>query len=98
MNAMEHGNGYRDDLEVEIRVLQGPDVVRVQVTDHGGAGEPGTPEAPDLEAKLDGRQSPRGWGMFLIKEMVDETVVTTADGLHTLELVVHLGGDLDDRA
>ena len=36
--------------------------------------------------------------MFLIKEMVDETVVTNADGLHTLELVVHLGGDLDDRA
>ena len=97
MNAMEHGNKYRADLSVAIRVLRDADAVRVQVTDHGDAGEPAEPEAPDIEAKLDGRQSPRGWGLFLIKEMVDETLVTTDDGLHTLELVVHLRGDRDDR-
>ncbi|MDQ3484668.1 MAG: ATP-binding protein, partial [Actinomycetota bacterium] len=95
MNAMEHGNQYRADLAVSIRVLRDADALRVQVTDHGDAGEPATPEVPDIEAKLDGRQSPRGWGLFLIKEMVDETLVTTDDGLHTLELVVHLRGDRD---
>ena len=77
MNAMEHGNEYDAGLPVAIRVLQDADAVRVQVTDHGDAGEPAVPEVPDIEAKLDGRQSPRGWGLFLIKEMVDETVVTT---------------------
>ncbi len=97
MNAMEHGNKYAADLSVSIRVLQDADALRVQVTDHGDAGEPAEPEAPDIEAKLEGRQSPRGWGLFLIKEMVDETHVTTTDGLHTLELVVHLRGDRDDR-
>ena len=52
-------------------------------------------EQPDIEAKLDGRQSPRGWGLFLIKEMVDETRVTTKDGKHTLELVLRLEGGND---
>ncbi len=92
MNAMEHGNKYDADLPVAIRVLADADAVRVQVTDYGDAGEPAEPEQPDIEAKLDGRQSPRGWGLFLIKEMVDETRVTTEDGKHTLELVLHLNG------
>ncbi len=26
---------------------------------------------PDLDAKLEGRQKPRGWGLFLIRHMVD---------------------------
>ena len=40
MNAMEHGNQYRADHAVSIRVLQDADAVRVQVTDYGDAGEP----------------------------------------------------------
>ncbi len=97
MNAMEHGNQYRTDLSVSIRVLQDAEAIRVQVTDHGHAGEPAEPETPDIEAKLEGRQSPRGWGLFLIKEMVDETLTTTGDGVHTLELVVLLKGATDDH-
>ncbi|HEX7974088.1 MAG TPA: ATP-binding protein [Anaerolineales bacterium] len=46
--------------------------------------------APDLDAKLEGRQSPRGWGLFLIQNMVDELHVKTDREHHTLELVVHL--------
>ncbi len=96
MNAMEHGNGYRDDLRVRVQVLRDSETVRVQVTDHGEAGPAPEPVLPDIVAKLEGRQSPRGWGLFLIKEMVDDTRVIDADGLHTLELVVRLRGDRDD--
>ncbi len=95
MNAMEHGNKYDASLPVSIRVLSDADAVRVQVTDFGDPGEPANREQPDIEAKLDGRQSPRGWGLFLIKEMVDETRVTTKDGKHTLELVLRLEGGND---
>jgi serine phosphatase RsbU (regulator of sigma subunit)/anti-sigma regulatory factor (Ser/Thr protein kinase) len=98
MNAMEHGNEYRADRPVSIRVLRTADSVRVQVTDLGGAGELPTPETPDLEAKLAGRQKPRGWGLFLIEQMVDEAHVTGEEGRHTLELVVRLGGDGDGDA
>jgi anti-sigma regulatory factor (Ser/Thr protein kinase) len=97
MNAMEHGNEYRADRPVSIRVLLSADRVRVQVTDHGHAGELPEREAPDLQAKLEGRQKPRGWGLFLIEKMVDEARVTTEGGQRTLELTLRLEGVADDH-
>jgi anti-sigma regulatory factor (Ser/Thr protein kinase) len=96
MNAMEHGNRYRSDRPVSIRVLHGAGSVRVQISDRGDAGELAEPETPDLEAKLEGRQRPRGWGLFLIEKMVDEARVTSAAGRRTVELVVHLKGGADE--
>jgi serine phosphatase RsbU (regulator of sigma subunit)/anti-sigma regulatory factor (Ser/Thr protein kinase) len=97
MNAMEHGNEYGADRPVSIRVLSSADSVKVQVTDLGGVTELPEREAPDLEAKLAGRQKPRGWGLFLIEQMVDEARVTGDEGRRTLELVVRLrGGDDGD--
>ena len=37
MNAMEHGSEYRADRPVSVRVLTAAGVVRVQITDLGGA-------------------------------------------------------------
>ena len=97
MNAMEHGNEYRADRPVSIRVLHTADGISVQVTDLGDAGELQETESPDLEAKLAGRQKPRGWGLFLIEKMVDEARVTGEGGRHTVELVLRLqGGDDGD--
>jgi serine phosphatase RsbU (regulator of sigma subunit)/anti-sigma regulatory factor (Ser/Thr protein kinase) len=97
MNAMEHGNEYQADRPVHIRVLRDADAVRVHVHDFGEVVLP-EPETPDLEAKLAGEQKPRGWGMFLIEKLVDETHVTGEGGGHTLELVVRLEGGSDDHA
>jgi serine phosphatase RsbU (regulator of sigma subunit)/anti-sigma regulatory factor (Ser/Thr protein kinase) len=97
MNAMEHGNEYRADRPVSIRVLGSADWLRVQVSDLGGVIELPEREDPDIEAKLAGRQKPRGWGLFLIEQMVDEARVTGDEGRRTLELVVRLrGGDDGD--
>ncbi|HWJ10336.1 MAG TPA: SpoIIE family protein phosphatase [Nocardioides sp.] len=95
MNAMEHGNQYAADVPVDITVLRDATSVRVRVTDRGELVDLPTPETPDLDAKLEGRQTARGWGMFLIEKLVDETRVTGEGGGHTLELVVHLEGDRD---
>jgi len=91
MNAMEHGNKYRPDALVGVRVAASNRALSVVIRDEGAGGA--IPEAgvPDLEAKLSGSQSPRGWGLFLIKNMVDEVHVGSEDGRHTLELVVYLG-------
>jgi anti-sigma regulatory factor (Ser/Thr protein kinase) len=100
MNAMEHGSEYRDDRPVSVRVLCGDGVVRVQITDLGGAGGDASraAEVPDIEAKLAGLQRPRGWGLFLIQNMVDEMRETSDGGKHTLELAVRLsGGDDGDE-
>jgi serine phosphatase RsbU (regulator of sigma subunit)/anti-sigma regulatory factor (Ser/Thr protein kinase) len=96
MNAMEHGNEYHADRPVSIRVLVSTDRLRVQVTDHGDARELAEPETPDLKAKLEGRQKPRGWGLFLIEKMVDEARVTSEGGGRTVELALRLEGGGDD--
>jgi serine phosphatase RsbU (regulator of sigma subunit)/anti-sigma regulatory factor (Ser/Thr protein kinase) len=98
MNAMEHGNGYREELPVAIQVLADEDLLRVRITDEGGGKD--TPEAqtPDIEAKLAGEQKPRGWGLFLIERMVDEMQVVSDDVHHTVELGLHLRGDDDGDA
>jgi serine phosphatase RsbU (regulator of sigma subunit)/anti-sigma regulatory factor (Ser/Thr protein kinase) len=103
MNAMEHGNSYRADRPVTVRVHAEPGRIRVEVADLGGArSAPDEAEVPDLEAKLAGLQRPRGWGLFLIKNMVDEARETGDGERHTVELVMHLepepkeGGDDDD--
>ncbi len=96
MNAMEHGNEYRADRPVSIRVLLSADRLSVQVSDQGDPGELPEPETPDLQAKLEGRQKPRGWGLFLIEKMVDEARVTSEAGRHTVELALRLEGVADD--
>jgi anti-sigma regulatory factor (Ser/Thr protein kinase) len=97
MNAMEHGNGFRPDLPVVIRLFRDGGSLVVDVTDRGAARPmPAAPE-PDIEAKLAGEQTPRGWGLFLIRNMVDELEVAGDDEHHTTRLVMHLEGGGDDN-
>ncbi len=88
MNAMEHGNQYREELPAMIRLLVSKTALAVRVTDYGGGKQIPEPEKPDLEAKLAGLQSPRGWGLFLIESMVDEMNVLTDETHHTVELIM----------
>jgi anti-sigma regulatory factor (Ser/Thr protein kinase) len=78
----------------------------VRITDHGGGRDITEPETPDLDAKLAGLQTPRGWGLFLIKNMVDEANESSDGAHHVLELVMSTddpgeisaqGGDDDDH-
>jgi serine phosphatase RsbU (regulator of sigma subunit)/anti-sigma regulatory factor (Ser/Thr protein kinase) len=94
MNAMEHGNHYMPDKLVYIVVMASDTTLSVSVSDGGGTRElPTEPEQPDLEAKLAELQAPRGWGLFLIKHMVDDMHVTSNSDHHTIELIMHLEGD-----
>jgi anti-sigma regulatory factor (Ser/Thr protein kinase) len=91
MNAIEHGNNNRPELPVGIRVLADDADLRVLITDQGGGQEPlPEVEVPDLDAKLAGLQTPRGWGLFLIKNMVDELHTSNDERHHVIELVMHL--------
>jgi len=96
MNAMEHGNHYQPEKPVSIQVLASHKTLSVRVTDHGGtrtlSAHPDI-EAPDLEAKLAELQTPRGWGLFLIKNMVDEMHISNDASHHTVELIVYLEGE-----
>jgi len=90
MNAMEHGNKYREEQPVRIQAEAGDGQLRVSITDFGGGSEIPAAATPDIDLKLAGLQSPRGWGLFLIKSMVDEMNVSDDGEKHTVELVLNL--------
>jgi serine/threonine-protein kinase RsbW len=95
MNAIEHGNDSRPELAVRVEVFQSGAEVIVTITDLGGRSDDGVPEnnaeVPDLGRKLDGEQDPRGWGLFLIRHMVDAVDVTTQGERHTVRLMMRIG-------
>jgi len=93
MNAIEHGNECRSEVPVRVRVTASDGALTVQVTDQGGADELPPAETPDLEAKLAGLQTPRGWGLYLMKAMVDDLAVTSDGEERTVELTIHLHHD-----
>mgnify|MGYP003289009032 CR=1 FL=1 len=96
MNAMEHGSRYRPEVPVVIEVLSSGVDLSVRVNDQGKRLVPDPDrEVPELESKLQGLQMPRGWGLFLIRNMVDEMHITSDEVHHTVELVMHLEGGED---
>jgi anti-sigma regulatory factor (Ser/Thr protein kinase) len=95
MNAMEHGNRYDPDLFVHIVVSNTPERVSVRIVDHGGDRDIAAAPLPDIGEKLAGRQSPRGWGLFLIERMVDAVHEDSDGSRHTVELVMHTEGGED---
>jgi serine phosphatase RsbU (regulator of sigma subunit)/anti-sigma regulatory factor (Ser/Thr protein kinase) len=90
MNAIEHGNGLDADKPVEVVVNQRPTAVEVLITDQGGTRPDIDPVEPDLELKLAGLQTPRGWGLFLVENMVDSVTHEVDGSRHTVRLTLNL--------
>jgi len=91
MNAIEHGNHNQADVDVDVTVTALDEGVAVSIVDQGGAHAPAPDSAvelPDLDLKLAGLQTPRGWGLFLIQNMVDAMDVSIDGDLHTVRLVM----------
>jgi serine phosphatase RsbU (regulator of sigma subunit)/anti-sigma regulatory factor (Ser/Thr protein kinase) len=89
MNAMEHGNHYQPDIPVIIQVQASATTLAVRISDQGEGPADIAVETPDLEAKLAEMQTPRGWGLFLIKNLVDEMNIINDDSHHTIELIIN---------
>ena len=92
MNAIEHGNHFEKDKLVDIELARKAAWFVVRITDQGGSQPIPDHIEPDLEAKLAGRQSPHGWGLFLIRHMVDEMAIFSDELHHTVELGFSLEG------
>ncbi len=92
MNAIEHGNRNQPEIPVDVEVVSADGDIVVRITDQGGAPElTGPGEEPDLARKLAGDQAPRGWGLFLMRHMVDAMDVTTEGTRHTVTLIMRAG-------
>src|SRR6058998_1669292 len=70
LNAIEHGNKADASTKVGITLTIEESNLRVDVQDAGtGIGQV---ENPNIQKKIAGKEKPRGWGIFLIKNLMDE--------------------------
>jgi len=88
MNAIEHGNKLDASTRVGIRLTLSKDRLQVVVQDKGpGIGEV---KPPDLASRIEGRAEPRGWGIYLIENLMDEvTFESTAEG-SVVKMLIYL--------
>lgn len=95
LNAIEHGNNLNRNMKVVIDFTIGPSQLEISVKDRGSGFVPVDIEKPDVGKKIDGSDpDSRGWGMYLIKNMVDELEYRdAASGTH-LRMVVKLPSDV----
>jgi len=94
LNAMEHGNKNNPDARVVITMHYSDHIFTVSVMDQGkGMVEPNESEEPDIEKKILNLQTPRGLGIFLIKQLVDQVEFNKmSDEGHMVRMVLKLTG------
>ena len=89
MNAIGYGSKGDPDVPVDIVVDTTADAIVIWITDRALSGAvPSDAEARVIELKLAGEQKARGWGLFLIKNMVDSMDVTTDGSTQTVTLTM----------
>jgi len=92
---MEHGNLNRPDRRVLITMNYRDHVFSISVMDQGeGMGNtPDIPEKIEIDNKVEALETPRGLGMFLIKQLVDQVEYNKiSDEGHMVRMVLKLTG------
>lgn len=90
LNAIEHGNQYQPELPVTLQVLTTKNALSIRISDCGEGGPIPESVTPDLSSKLEGTQQARGWGLFLIRSMVDDMRIFPGETGNTVELLYRL--------
>lgn len=74
INAIEHGNKNHPDNRVVVNMNYSDHILTVSVMDQGEGLQVSFDEMepPDITKKINNLQTPRGLGLFLIKQLVDQ--------------------------
>lgn len=90
INAIEHGNRGLSGAAVVVTVAYNPGGITVEVQDCGQEQLPGNmgTESPSLEERIEGSASKRGWGLYLIRQLVDILEFVQKPGHNIVRLTV----------
>jgi serine/threonine-protein kinase RsbW len=89
LNAIEHGNRFEAGMKIGVTLTVGESRLQVAIRDEGpGIGEVTT---PNIDDKVEGRATTRGWGIFLIKSLMDEVQFeSTPEGGNLVRMMIHV--------
>ena len=94
-NAFEHGSQYDPERKVRLQVQLSREATGVSVHDQGIHSL--IAEPADLLTKLTQQQTGRGWGLYLIKHLVDRWQFRNEPYGHVIELTMYHARDSDER-
>ena len=89
LNAIEHGNKMDTSTKVGITLTIEESKLQVSVSDEGkGIAKI---SAPSIENKIEGKEKTRGWGLFLIKNLVNEVAFEQGpEGGNVVRMIIYL--------
>ena len=91
-NAIEHGNAHDAAMRVMVMLTVRPDGLVISVADQGRKqlDQDQTAMTPRIEDTFN-KEDKGGWGIWLIRELMDEVEFTTApSGGNQVRMVIHL--------
>lgn len=90
INAIEHGHRFDANVRVGIGFTLEEMELEIDVTDEAEE-RIGQPPIPDIDEKIAGKDTPRGWGVFLIKNLVDDVRFETNQGKgNRVKMIFHV--------
>ena len=89
LNAIEHGNKMDTSTKVGVTLTVEKTKLQVAVKDEGkGIGEI---QPPHIEDKIKEKNKSRGWGIFLIKSLINEvSFESSPEGGNITKMVIYL--------
>ncbi len=98
INAMEHAHKLNAEMAVIVALRVGDESLQVDVADQGG-GVPDRIDEPDIRRQFAGEQDVRGWGIFLIRSLMDDVQFNVESDLgNVTRMVIRLAPPSDDDA
>jgi serine/threonine-protein kinase RsbW len=89
LNAIEHGNKWNTTTKVGIYLSIDKTKLKVSVEDTG-KGIRGKINEPNIDNKVEGKEGPRGWGIFLIKRLIDDIKFEPKSDGNVTTMIIHL--------
>ena len=92
INAIEHGNKMNANMRVGVTLSLGSSKSKLKVdVEDEGPGIKNEINEPSIEKKIEGKEPPRGWGVFLIKKLVDDVkFAPKLNGGNVTSMVIYL--------
>jgi serine/threonine-protein kinase RsbW len=89
INAIEHA--HKMDANIRVGISLAVEDIGLQVDIHDEGKKIGQVPVPNIEKKIQRQDSPRGWGIFLIRNLVDEVQFDSGpEGGNVLKMIIHL--------
>ncbi len=92
LNAIEHGNEMNASTKVGIYLSVDKTKPRLKVSiEDKGEGIKKKIKEPNIDDKIEGKENTRGWGLFLIKNLIDDIKFEPkTDGGNVTTMIIHL--------